>query len=101
MAIRQYLGAMVTVGGVTHLAAGLFYPCADPRAAVDQMLQGVRGDLVEIHQDQLAEVAVEQRARGQEAIAASLVDAVRNRKEHLYLGNTAGHGMGEKDIAAV
>ncbi len=65
------------------------------------MLEGVGGDFVEVLQDQFAQVAVQQRLGGQEALAAAFVDAVGDGQEDLGFGNAAGHGMGEEHVAAV
>jgi hypothetical protein len=91
---------VVAVGRVAHLAALGF---TRSRIAAEASIRyfSVFADFVEVHQDQLAQVAVEQGARGHEALAAAFIDAVGDGQEGLDLRDAAGHGVGEEHVGAV
>ncbi|EWS63030.1 hypothetical protein Y695_03738 [Hydrogenophaga sp. T4] len=94
-------GAVVAVGAVTDLAAAALGALADGGAGFDEVAKGVGRDFVKVLQDELAQVAVEQHLRRLVALATALVDAVGDGEEDLGLGDAAGHGVGEEDVAAV
>ena len=78
-----------------------FDPGTDGRAGFKQVAKGISRDLVKVLQNELPEIAFDQRLRRHMSRATTLVDAVYDSENDLGLRDTTCHCVCEEDVPAV